>query len=109
MDSSSIDGFANTTMQVTFSPGATDWRFDGTSIYQDALPNLTEFTNLFDQWRQKSVIVRIDCPMGNSNSFQTPIVYPDIYYIADYDDTGMATLTDIAQYPQMQIQCHRAY
>lgn len=90
-------------MQITFSPGATDWRFDGTSIYQDSLPNLTEFTNLFDQWRLKSVVVRVDVPMGNSNSFQTPIVYPDIFYIADYDDTGSATLTDIAQYPQMQI------
>lgn len=103
MDSSSIDSFSNTTMQITFAPGATDWRLDGTSIYQDSLPNLTEFTNLFDQWRLRSVTLRVDVPLGYSNSGATPVVYPDLFYISDYDDTSMASLSDIAQYPQMQI------
>jgi len=46
MDSSSIDGALATTMQLSFSPGATDYRFGGVSVYTTAIPNLAEFSNL---------------------------------------------------------------
>lgn len=73
------------------------------SIYTTALPNVSEFSNLFDQWRLKSVIVRCDFASGYSNSASTPIILPNLYYVSDYDDPGDCTIEDMLQYPQVQV------
>lgn len=103
MDSSLIDGSAADTIQLSFSPGATDFRFAGVSVYTQTLPNVSEFSNLFDQWRLKNVMVRFDIAFGYQGLASTPIVTPNLYYVADYDDSGDATITDMLQYPQCQI------
>lgn len=90
-------------MQITFAPGATDWRLAGASVYSDALPNSAEFSNLFDQWRLKSVAVRIDCPLMYSNSGAAPLIYPNLNYVVDYDDPQDLTLDGMLQYPQMRV------
>lgn len=90
-------------MQFTFSPGATDYRLGGVSIYSTALPDLTDFTNLFDQWRIKRVILRCDIAAGYSNSAPTPIIMPNIFYVSDYDDSQNLSVVDILQYPQLQV------
>lgn len=89
-------------MQITFAPGATDWRIGGSSLYSDALPSLTELTNLFDQYRINKVYLQIDYPMGNSNSYANPQINPLVYYVTDYDDPNDASLSDLLQYPQLQ-------
>lgn len=103
-DSTNIDGLGAQTMQFSFSPGATDFRFGGTSIYSDALPNSTEFSALFDQWRIKSVIFRLDCPANYSaaGANASPTVYPLIHYVLDYDDSVNADINALLQYPQLQ-------
>lgn len=88
-------------MQLTFAPGATDFRLGGVSIYTDALPNNTEFSQLFDQYRIVGVTVRIDL---NPNAFTNSGVAftpPIAYFIADYDDPQDATISACLQYPQV--------
>lgn len=103
IDSGSIDGVGATTMQLTFSPGATDYRFDGVSVYTTPVPNSAEFSALFDQWRLKGVVVRIDVPAAYSNSGATPILLPNIYFVSDYDDPQQSLIQDMLQYPQVQL------
>jgi hypothetical protein len=91
-------------MQYSFSPGATDYRFAGVSVYTTALPNVSEFSALFDQWRLKKVIVRIDMPAAYSNSGNSPgIIMPCMYFVSDYDDSQDCTITDMLQYPQCRV------
>ena len=97
-----IDGYPYSTMQVTFSPGATNWRIGGTSIYADSLPNFTEFSALFDQYKVERVYLRFDLPPQYFNSGLTTII-PLVQYVSDYDDGGDATKTDLQQYPQYQV------
>lgn len=110
MDSSSIEGSLATTMQLSFSPGATDYRFGGVSVFTQALPNLAEFSNLFDQWRLKGVIVRLDIAFGYQGlAFPntSPTIAPILWYAADYDDPGDATIENLLCYPQ--VQTHNFY
>lgn len=103
LDSSTIDGAVADTIQLSFSPTSTDYRLSGVSFYTTSLPNTSEFINLFDQWRLKSVIVRCDFASGYSNSASTPIILPNIYYVSDYDDSADCTIDDMLQYPQLQV------
>lgn len=99
----SIDGGGPGTIQVTFAPSSTDWRIGGVSVYSDLLPNVTEFSNLFDQWKIRRVFLQFDCPMGYSNSGPSPTIVPNIYYVEDYDDSQNASLTDLLQYPHVRV------
>lgn len=96
-----IDGFANFDMQLTFAPSATRYYLSGTSIYADSLPNVTEFSSLFDSWRITKITVRLDLPMGIQNSGLSPgSVIPQLLYAPDYNDAGSALKADLLQYPQ---------
>jgi len=103
VDSTTIAGAVASNIQLSFAPSATDYRLDGVSVFNTALPNVTEFSNLFDQWRLKSVIVRIDLPAAFSNSGATPIILPNIYYVSDYDDSQDCDINAMLQYPQCQV------
>jgi hypothetical protein len=103
LDSSTIDGLSASTIQLTFAPGATDYRLGGVSIYSTALPDLTDFSNLFDQWRLRKVIIRCDFAAGYSDSASTPVIMPAIYFVSDYDDPQDLSLTNMLQYPQVQV------
>lgn len=103
LTSSTIDGLSASTLQITFAPSATDFRLDGVSIYSDVLPDVTDFSNLFDQWRLKKVIVRFDFAAGYNNSASTPIIMPSVWYVSDYDDPNSLSLTNMLQYPQVQV------
>lgn len=103
LDSTTIDGLSASTIQLTFAPGATDYRLGGVSIYSTSLPDLTDFTNLFDQWRLKKVIVRCDFAAGYSDSASTPVIMPAIYFVSDYDDPQDLSLNNMLQYPQVQV------
>lgn len=98
-----IDGFPYNTLQVTFAPGGINWRIAGTSVYTDAVPNATEFTSLYDQWRLKGVVVRFDASTNIYSNSGIAYATPLVYYIADYDDPNDTTLTDMQQYPQMRV------
>lgn len=103
LNSTTIDGLSANTLQITFAPGATDFRLAGVSLYSDSLPDLTDFTNLFDQWRLKKVLVRFDIAAGYNNSASTPVIMPNIWYVSDYDDPQDLSLNNMLQYPQVQV------
>lgn len=98
-----IDGYPYYDMQLVFNIGSVNWRIGGTSIYTDVLPNVTELTSLFDQWRLRSVVVRVDVPLGLSNSLASASISPLVMYAPDYDDSGSAVKADLLQYPQMKV------
>jgi hypothetical protein len=98
-----LDGSTTSDMQFSFSPGATDYRLGGVSVYTDALPNLSEFTALFDQWRIKSVMMRIDYTIGQFSNSGVAYDPPLLSYVADYDDSTQITLSSMLEYPQVRI------
>lgn len=100
---SGLDGTTYADMQLSFSPGATDYRFGGVSVYTDALPNLSEFTALFDQYRVKSVMIRIDYTMHQWSNSGVSYAPPIMSYVTDYDDPGQLTLTNMQEYPQQRV------
>lgn len=99
-----LDATGLSTMQVTFSPGATDWRLGGVSVYTDALPNSAEFSNLFDQYKVSNVMVRCDYTINNlTNSGPTSAGVPLMFHTLDYDDPGDLTLNGMLEYPQSRV------
>lgn len=65
------------------------------------LPNYTEFTNLFDQYRIKCAIIkfRLINPPEATNTPASSQFYPDIYVTVDHDDATLPTaVDDILQY-----------
>ncbi len=100
-----LDGFANFDMQLTFAPSATRYYLSGTSIYADSLPNVTEFSSLYDSWRITKVTVRIDFPMSVSNSalLSPSFLIPQLVFAPDFNDAGSAAKADLLQYPQVDV------
>lgn len=98
-----LDGTGTTTFQLSFSPGSTDYRFGGVSVYTDALPNYTEFSNLFDQWRITRVMVRIDYGVDMFSNSGVSYNPPLVHHVTDYDDPGDLTLTAMMEYPQVRV------
>lgn len=89
-------------IQMNFSASTQEIRIGGTAVFGPTLPNSSEFANIFDQWRIKSVTIRLD---WNSNSVDPTLVAqtpPLLYYVTDYDDSGDAGVTALLQYPGVQ-------
>lgn len=101
-----IDGLAATpSLQVTFSPSTTNWRLGGTSVYNDVLPNVSEFSALYDQWKISNIEIRWDFSSQQSMNSGPTHTAPLLYYTADYDDVGNASIFDLSQLPQTRIHC----
>lgn len=98
-----LEGLASGDMQFTYSPGTTDYRIGGTSIYADALPNLSEFTSLYDQYKVIDIVHRIDYTTNVRSDSGVAFVAPLVFFVADYDDPGNAANVDLRQYPQVQL------
>lgn len=98
-DLQGFDASGSYDMEILFG-GAINYNLGGTSIYTDNLPNVAEFTNLFDQFRLRDVVVRIDVPMNTSNS--TPLAIPLVYWTVDRDDKASVSLTSILEYERVQ-------
>lgn len=98
-----IDGSVASTIQLTFAPGGTNYRLGGVSLYNDSLPNSTELSSLFDDYKIKRVVVRVDAPNAWTNSGPTPVFFPNIFWAIDRNDGNDAAITDLLQYPQAQI------
>lgn len=65
------------------------------------IPNYSEFSNMFDQYRLKFVVwkFRLISPPEATSTAATQQYYPDIYVTVDHDDQGIPSSTDqILQY-----------
>jgi len=94
-----IDSSGSYTWQYSFAPTATQIRLGGVAMYQDNLPNWSEFTNLFDQYRIRQVTVRVDYSANTMTNSGVAYTAPIIYAAVDYDDESDATANALFQYP----------
>lgn len=90
------------TLQFNFTLQGVNVYCGGTFVTTLALPNNTELTALYDQYR----IDWVDCQFmfsNNQSSVNSPTSVLPICYIAkDYDDSGDAGVTAIQQYATQQ-------
>lgn len=76
------------------------------------LPNYTEFTNLYDQYKITTVVCHVQlvsnpdagnilnsATAGNNSSNW----YPKLWYVRDYDDSSSLTLDDMRQYAKAKM------
>lgn len=82
-----------------FTASTSEVFINGTSIYTPALPNSTEFSNLFDNWRINSVTVRADWSINSYQPGDVLTSAPLLYSALDYDDNNNADVSAIIQYP----------
>lgn len=72
----------------------------GTLLYQPVMPGLTDFTNLFDQYKVTSIRYEMYYSV-NDNQLPSTNSLPMVHIVNDYNDTSGFTLGDIQQYPNM--------
>lgn len=72
----------------------------GTLVYQPVMPGLTDFTNLFDQYKINSIRFELYYAV-NENQLPSSNALPMVHIANDYNDTNNYTLADIQQYPNM--------
>lgn len=79
------------------------------SFSLSALPNVSEFVNLFDAYMIDKVVVQIKminnpdqpwAPQTTSNSSSN--IYPTIWYTPDYDDSNNVTLAQIKEFERVR-------
>jgi len=95
-----IDASGTYTIQIAFAPGGTNFRLGGISAYTDNVPNSTEFSNLYDQWRLKGILLRMDATQNAFSNSGVAYSPPLVVFAADYDDSGDATANALFEYPQ---------
>ena len=100
-------------LQTGFSLGSYDMEFSfalagqnnyigGGFINTSALPDVTEFTNLYDQYRIDKIHMRFGFT-NNSSGVNTPTTeLPILKICTDYDDVGAITSNQILQYAGMK-------
>jgi len=75
----------------------------------DDLPNVTEFSTLFDQYRilmVKFTIKMINVPeayyIPNATGITSANIYPTIWISTDHDDTAVATVAQLKEYARVK-------
>lgn len=90
-------------LQFNFTLGGVQMYCGGTLFSTAAMPNLTEFTGLYDQYRIDYVEVQPIFSNNMSNVTTSNITLPVMYVCKDYDDSNDATITDIQQYSNHRV------
>jgi hypothetical protein len=83
-----------------FALGTSSICLGGLTAFSPVLPNVTEITTLFDHYKIKKVVTRLDWSM-NAYDANGSIGYaaPLFYYVVDHDDVNNAQVSDLLQYP----------
>lgn len=89
-------------IQMNFSGSTQEVRIGGVLVFGALLPNASEFSAIFDQWRIKSVTIRLDWNSNSVDPTQVAQTPPLLYYVTDYDDSTDASVTALLQYPGVQ-------
>lgn len=92
-------------MEIRFNLSGVDFFINGGAApwYQYAMPNFTDFTNLYDNYR----IDYIDCTWtfnsNNSSTTSPSTSLPRIFHVEDHDDTTATNMTSILQYDNLKV------
>lgn len=92
----------NADFQINFGASVSTINLGGIGVYGPSTPSSTELSNLFDQYRMVGATIRIDWDYNSYPVSSGTAVAPLLYYVADYDDSGSATVSDLLQYPGVQ-------
>lgn len=73
------------------------------NIGLNSVPNYTEFTNLFDQYKILKIKCRVRYNAGNSDDIAnvSQIQFPVMYGVPDADDTGLITFSQMQEHGKM--------
>lgn len=75
------------------------------SFALNALPNVSEFANLFDQYKITHVQLRFHLNVDPSAQAAGSAVYPKLYYATDFDDANApASFDDLRQHARLQVR-----
>lgn len=89
-------------VNIVPSLGACEFRINGTAIFGPSLPNVAEFTSLFDQYRIKKVGVRVIFSQNNSDVDTAATCLPLMHQMNDYNDLNNKSLSDYQEYPELK-------
>lgn len=88
----------NNNLQITTGSNWMSW---ATTFSAGTLPNITEFSNLFDVYRIRRVTIKLRLvqPPEATNTPATSQFYPDVYVTVDHDDATIPPSVDsVLQY-----------
>jgi hypothetical protein len=85
-------------MQFAFTLGGVVVSIGGVTNTTLPLPNYTEFTNLYDQYRIDWVEGKFSFSNNNSSNTSPGTTLPIMYLAKDYNDSKVAGVTDLQQY-----------
>ena len=85
---------------IAFSLANLELNIGGVTTYTPSVPQVSEFTNLFDEYRIVSVDLEIFYSQGSSNTVSYPT--PMLHIANDENSAGSFNLSDMQQYPY----CH---
>jgi len=97
-------GWAGAGFDLCIAPSLVNSTFfiNGTASFAPAMPNVAEFTGLFDQYRIKKIDVRIIFSHNSSGVGNAAIVLPVVHCYNDYNDTSSKSLTTVQEYPDVK-------
>lgn len=97
-------GFFGAGYDMCIAPafGSCDFRINGVLIFAASLPNATEFTALFDQYRIRKINVRVIFSQNSADVNTPTLSLPVIHQMNDYNSTGNMNLSDYQQHPELK-------
>lgn len=87
---------------ISFSLVQATFFINGSASFGPLLPNSSEFTVLFDQYRIRKVDIRLIFSNNDSNVSTPNATLPVVHCYNDYNDTLGKTLSNVQEYPAMQ-------
>ena len=85
-------------MQFAFSLSGVKVYIGGVLNTTLPMPSVSEFTSLYDQYRIDYVECKFSFSNNNSSNSSPGSTLPIMYLVKDYDDSGVAGVTDLQQY-----------
>lgn len=90
-------------IEMSFSlSGGVQVLIGGANVDTYAMPNATDFSNLYEQYRIDWIDVMITFSNNNSSINQPTTGLPRIFFAEDHDDTSAVNMTGILQYDNLQ-------
>jgi len=87
---------------ISISLAQATFFLNGTATFGPTMPNVAEFTNLFDQYRIKRVNVRIIFSNNDSGVATPATTLPVVHCYNDYNDTAAKNLAAVQEYPDIK-------
>lgn len=95
-----VAGLSAYDIQLLYNLGGVEISIGGVGVTGPNLPNASEFTNLFDQYRITNVRIEAYISQNTENTPSYP--NPLLHITNDYNSSGSFSLSDMEQYQSMR-------